>query len=220
MNDTFRTVLGCIVAFAIASVPLAAQTVPYGAATPQELIQRMEKAAKTDDLAEMVRCMEPEGRQAMAAMITLMPIMMMAFGGMAGAMADGVSEAATGESQDAAAKVEQEMAALKQDFTALLAKYNIGDPFDEEADFDAETALADIDQGAYVADVLAFLNERFPGESGSKKPMPFEAEDFAITELTVTGDYAVAKAGDESAEMIRIDGRWYLHTPEDRQIEP
>lgn len=220
MNKTLRMALGSLLVLALAAAPLTARNVEYGAATPQELIQRLEKAAKSDDLAEMVRCMEPAGRQAMAAMITLMPIMMMAFGGMAGAMADGVSEAVTGESQEAAVKVEQEMAALKQDFTALLAKYNIGDPFDEEADFDAETALAAIDHGAYVADVLAFLTERFPGESGSQKPMPFQGEDFAITELTVNGDHAVARAGDEFAEMIRIDGRWYLHTPEDRQVEP
>lgn len=216
MKKSFRVFLGLLLAVALTAGTALAQGVQYGAATPQELIQRLEKAAKADDLAEMVRCMEPDGRKAMAAMLTIMPVMMVAFGGMAGEMAEGMADAVGAEGEGAAAAAEKEMEGFKNDFVALLARHGIGDPFREDEDgFDPETDFAKVDVGAYVVDVMAFMEERFPGESSTRKAMPFEGEDLAITELTVTGDRAVAKAGDESVEMVRIDGRWFLHMPEE-----
>lgn len=219
MKNTLRAVLGSLAVLALAAAPLAAQMVQYGAGSPQELIQRLEKAAKANDLAEMVRCMEPEGRNAMAAMMTIMPVMMLAFGAMAGEMAEGMADALDGEEQGAAAAVDQEMASFKNDFVALLAKYGVGDPFEEEGEdaFDPETAFANLDAGAYIADIMSFMNERFPGDSGM--PMPFEGSDVAITGLEITGDRAIATAGDDTLTMVRVDGRWYLEGPADEPAD-
>ncbi len=228
--------LALLAALAVVAPPAQAGTV-LGGETPQAVFARLVKAADKGDFGEMVACMEPESRADATMGILMGATMMVAFmdmgSGMAGAMAEGVSEA-TGEEmkpedkaklakqkEQAAAKIKE----AKDSLSKILKKYGLPDLMDPNTpapkEGSAKEMLAKVDQPALAADLTRFLDQfgdkgekgeqggkGEPKEAAGKAQMPHEATDYVIT-----GDHATAKAGGETMEFVKIDGRWFIKEP-------
>ncbi len=210
---------------------------PPGAATPEALIDRMMAAAEAGDMAEMAACMVPEERAEMTAMMVAMAGMMVAFMDMGGAMAaelgEGLAEAfgegdmtaeeqaeQDAEREAAEAEAAKEVAAVTQQYQEILSRHGLEDLMAaEEAgdDVDLDALLGDVDQVALLRDLMGFLEEIGDEEEGATAggaEMPDE-----ITDLQVDGSQATAKAGDETLELVEIDGRWYFKSPQPEPSE-
>ena len=214
MKSIFRPLVASFSILALLAAPAGLQAATMGSESPEALIERLTDALEREDFAELIRCIEPEGREAMAAMLTMIPLMMIAFASMAEMMAEDM-QAAAGEEPGEPAGVSPEFAQLRDGFAGVLAKHGLSDLLaeEEEMDFEAMDAVfADIDHAAYIEDVARFLSEVDPDEDGSPRemlPLPMD-EEVRITDLRVDGDTATAQWADEEIEMVRIDGRWYL----------
>ncbi len=212
--------------------PLAAAAparTPLGAATPQALVARLTKAGETKNVAEIFACMDPQSRLEGTTALLMGATMMLAFmdmgAGMGGALAEGMAEAFADEGgvkpeekaklakgkAEAAAKA----AALKAKYSALLKKHGLPDLLDDKAakpEGGPEQLLAKIDQPAFAADVLAFLEQLDDKKEGGpdKTPeIPRDVKDYAID-----GDRATARAGSETVEFVRVDGSWFFKPPQ------
>lgn len=227
-------VLGCLVV-----VPSFAAEQPYGGATPEELVARIQSAADAGDLGEMMACMAPEDRKAMGGMMVMMGVMMVGFSqmavGMGSAMAEGMGEAFTGEEMTAEQKAEMEAAqaeaaaeaeAMTAKLRAVLEPHGLAGLLDEgfepgsEEDAAMEAALENADMIALTESMMKLLAEldtddspmgleegTAPSPADEAKPDWVGSE---VTDYRIDGDRATAQAGDETLEMIRVDGRWYF----------
>lgn len=220
----------------LVALPVSAAEQPYGGATPQELVARMQAAAESGDFGEMMACMAPEDRKAMGGIMVSMGVMMVGFSQMAvdmgGAMAEGMGEAFAGEEgmdPEEKARMDAEMAEAQAQADAMMARlrevlepHGLAGMLDEglepgsEQDQALDEALENADMIALTEDMMALLAEMDDGEEGGMMggdPSEEAAPDWASQEVTdyrIEGDTATAQAGDETLEMIRVDGRWYF----------
>ena len=230
-------------------LPLAAATKP-GADSPQALVARLRAAAAKEDFAELVDCIAPTDRREMAAGLVLGTTMMVAFldmgsemaMGMGEAMAEGMSEAAGGSGMTAEQKAEMEKGkaeakkkaaelrgrhevileryGIKQRMEAMQAESEGGESSGGSPDEAIGKLLAGVDERALIADLMGFmtaLGEAQPGGGDGKKPMDLPGE---ISDYKIEGDRATAKAGEESVEFVRVDGRWYFAPSKNKGAEP
>jgi hypothetical protein len=227
------------IALLAAPWPLFAAS-PPGAESPQALVARMRAAAEKDDFPGLVDCIAPSERREMAAGLVLGTTMMVAFldmgsemaMGMGEAMAEGMSEAAGGDGLTAEQKAEMEKgkaeakkktAELRGRHDAILARYGIkermeameaaGDEGGGSPDEAIGKLLAGVDERALIVELMGFMGDigdAQPG-GGGKKPMELPGE---VTGYKIDGDRATAKAGDETVEFVRVDGRWYFSSGE------
>jgi hypothetical protein len=223
-------VLAVCLLLALPSAPLSAAT-ELGAATPQELVARVTKAAEARDFAELAACLAPQDRAAMSLMLVLGAGMMVAFSqmgaGLAEGMAEGMAEAfgaeveAAEESAEAAAARAAEaerLAGLTGRYEELLERHGIAKLMEEDPEPQAtgpEAAaklLADVDQVALIADLMRFMGEVFP-EAADEEPVTVPVGE--LTDLVIDGDTARGRIGDEEAGFVRVDGRWFLAMEED-----
>lgn len=221
----------------LVALPVSAAEQPYGGATPQELVARMQAAAESGDFGEMMACMAPEDRKAMGGIMVSMGVMMVGFSQMAvdmgGAMAEGMGEAFAGEEgmdPEEKARMDAEMAEAQAQADAMMTRlrevlepHGLAGMLDEglepgsEQDQALDEALENADMIALTEDMMALLAEMDDGEEGGGMmggdPSEEAAPDWASQEVTdyrIEGDTATAQAGDETLEMIRVDGRWYF----------
>lgn len=206
-----------------------------GAETPEALVERMKKAAASKDLAEMAACMSPKSRTEMAMGMYLGATMMVAFSemglqmgdAMAGGMGDMMSDEDKKKAQENMEKGKAEVVQLKERYNEMVGKYGLpkmpaeGEPEADMPKEEAEKLFASIDQGAFVADVMKFL-ESMPGED---KPSADEAAPVKIPEgplenLQVTGDTATGSVGGEAMSFVKVDGRWFVEMPEQTEGTP
>jgi hypothetical protein len=216
-------VVALVAGLAVPRPVLAA--VETGAESPQALVARLQKAAETDDFAEIAACMAPDDRAMLSMMLMMASGMMVAFAGMGGEMAGGMADAfaedmsaedkAAMEAQKATAAAE--VAALQAKYEAILTKYGVDKLMEEDSEPPAEPGpaaagklLADVDQVGLVSDLMKFMREAFPEEAGEEEPMDVPMGE--LTDLQIDGDVASATIGDEPAHFVRIDGRWYAAT--------
>lgn len=210
----------CLV-LVLPATPLAAAT-ELGAATPEELVARVTKAAEARDFAELAACLAPEDRAAMSLMLVLGAGMMVAFSQMGAGMAEGMAEAfgaeveAAEESAEAAAERAAEaerLAGLTGRYEELLERHGIANLMEEDAEPEAtgpEAAaelLASVDQVALIADLMGFMGEVFP-EAAEEDPVAVPVGE--LTDLVIEGDTARGRIGEEEGGFVRVDGRWYL----------
>lgn len=233
-----RAVVGALL-IGLVPLPSFGASQPYGGATPQELVARMRAAAEADDIGELMACMAPEDRKAMGGTMVMMAVMMVGFAQMGaemgGAMAEGMSEALGGEEPTAEeqaeteaqkAKAAAEAAEVAAKLRAALEPHGLAglvdaglepEPGQEEA---IEAALDQADMVALTESVMAVMAELqdaegAEGEDGEGAALAEEEGkpdwlDVEVTDYVVDGDHATAQAGDETLEMIRIDGRWFF----------
>lgn len=212
---------------------------PYGGATPQELVARMRAAAQAGDIGELMACMAPEDRKAMGGTMVMMAVMMVGFSQMGaemgGAMTEGMAEAFGGEEvtaeQRAAMEAQKAEAAagavaIADKLRAALEPHGLAGLLDGGMEAGAgqdealEAALDKADMIALTESVMGVLSELKDAEGGSDlgdgpelgpageaKP---DWVDVEVTDYAIDGDHATAQAGDETLEMIRVDGRWFF----------
>jgi len=209
-----------------------------GAASPEALVARMKAAAAKQDIAELAACMSPKTRTEMAMGMYLGATMMVAFSqmglemgeAMAEGMAEGMAEAMGGTvSEEDRAKAEAskkearaQADAMREGYNALVAKYGLpqlpaeGEPETEMPQEEAERVFAALDQGAFAADVIRFL-ESLPGDEpkpSADEASPVRIPDGPLENLAIEGDAATGTVGGETLRFVRIDGRWYVEEPE------
>jgi hypothetical protein len=216
-----RRPLAALVVCTLALNPaLAHAAIPLGADTPQALVARLEKAAANKDMAELAACLDPESRAQMSAMMMLAGVMMVGFMGMGSEMAGSMAgddaaakEKATASKKEADAKI----AKAKADMSAIFKKYGLPDFTDENApepQGDPKTMFAKIDQPAFIKDMTGFLQtigDKDKQQGGPTDKMPDMKK---VTDYKITGDTGTAKAGTETLDFVKVDGKWYLKMPE------
>lgn len=226
-------VLGCLlwVTSAPISVSALAEEMAPGAESPEALVERMKKAGENEDFGEMMACLAPEGRVQMASMMYLMATMMVGFSmmgaemgaemgtSMAEGMAEGMGEELTDEQKaEMEAQKEQalaEVAKMQDAYNEMVAKYGLPQLSEEEElpDAELEDILGNIDQAAFMKDVMDFL-ESMPGQeeesSAADEGAPWDFGDAVLTDLVVEGDTATGKVDGQDVQFVRIDGRWYF----------
>jgi hypothetical protein len=209
------------------AAPLAAE--PPGAATPQALVARMQGAAAKNDLGELMACMAPDDRREMAVGMMVGVTMMVAFMGMAGGMAEGLAEGLAGEDQkpedkaklEAAKKeAEAKSAAMQQKVEGVFKKHGVDkmmqddpEPLPEEPAARSKALAAmfkGTDEIALAKDLIALLEEIGKAEGKEEKISPPMEAPKTVTDYKISGDSATAKAGAETLDFVRVDGRWYL----------
>ncbi len=214
-----------------------------GAATPEALVERMNAAMAKEDLSEMIACITPDDRAELVGALLIGTTMMGAFmqmgGEMAMGMAEGMSEALsdgeqTAEQKAEIAKSKAEMAKAKKEseaqakawqkkYEATLRKHNLEEMLSEDAELPGgegpaalRALLKDTDEVALFEDLMGLLKETGKGEmKEDAKPPGMPAEP--ITALKVEGDRATAQAGKEKVELAKIDGRWYVEVPDQKE---
>lgn len=236
---TRRAATLVLVTLLAASPALLAQArrEPPGADSPQALVARLEKASQKGDLPEIAACLTPDDRTDLTKGMLLAATMMVAFSQMgtemAGSLAEGMAEA-TGQEMNQKDKAEmekqkkeaaQQAKKLEDKFRGILTKHKLPDFFaegDQAGDAGdmgkADEQLKKIDQVALLADLMTFLHEIDPDEA-TKSGKPIEALD-QVTGYKIDGNRATAKAGDETLEFVKLDGRWYLEAPEKKEAAP
>lgn len=231
------------VATALVTLPAVAAE-PPGAATPQELVDRMKKAAEAEDLPGMAQCLDPKSRSELAKGIYLVTTMVVAFSQMGVEMGAGMAEAMGGEEASAEDKARQqaeleaargEAAKLRDRYNVLMKKHGMptmpadGEEQSEPSDAELEAAFAKLEYGSFLADASEFIeslpdSDEGEGEGDGGAPSPVKIGDGVLSELAIDGDRATAKLDGEAVDFVRIDGRWFFQLPEepgaDEPLEP
>ena len=183
---------------------------PGGADSPKALVERMASVAKGGALDELIPLMVPEQRGAAAFLFGMLaPSMAMALGDMAG----------PGEAKD-------QMAKMKEGWSALLKKHGIqepkegenpaaammgGDPDDAMAAFDK--LMKGVDHQAFVRDSLAFMKSHSDEDKQDMGPASnFKKIDPSKAKIDVDGDRATVTVPEAPTPMglVKKDGRWYM----------
>jgi hypothetical protein len=228
---TFARPVVPVLSALLLTLPLAAAVAePPGADSPQALVARLEAAAESGGLAEMMACVAPAARREMAMVMVAGVGMMVAFMSMGGAMGaemvEGLAEGITGEelpAEDRAQldagrqEVEAKAAELMQRYEGILERHGVAammadetpmpeDPAARSAEL--ERLFAKTDDVALLTDLLGLMEELGePGTGGPKSPVRLPG---AVTDYRIDGDRATAQAGEETVHFVRVDGRWYV----------
>lgn len=222
----------------IAQSAVAADRPALGAATPDELVGRLEAATAAADPIALAALMSPRGRAEMSVGLTVAGAMMIAMQGFGMQMAEGMSEAFEGLEDDStpeakaaaeAAKAESEkqmaeaqakIEASSKELEAIFERYGVPNMMDESTEpaggpEAAVAAFEKIDHLGYLADMFAFMKNAFPEEG--EPPAP--SVKGPIGTPTIDGDHGSLAVGDETFDLIKLDGRWYVEPPKDAPAE-
>jgi len=196
-----------------------------GADSPQALVERVKQAAEAKNLAEIANCLDPKSRTEMTQGLYMAATMVVAFSQMGLEMGAGMGEAlaedASAEDKAAhqaqLAEGRQEVDELRLRYNALVGKYGLPTIPDEgEAEpaelpeAELETLFAQIDQGAFLTDTMAFI-ESMPGtEEKPADESPIKIGAGVLADLVTDGDTATAMLDGEPVRFLRVDGRWYI----------
>lgn len=212
-----------VLATVVTAAPATAA--PPGAESPQAVVERLRAALAKEDFREVAACMAPAARREMAFALVLGTTMMVAFMGMGGdlaaGMAEGMAEAAgepmaeqKAEAEKVRAEAQKKTEDLKRKHEAILAKHGLQERLAaaegqaESPEAGMATLLAGVDEGALIADLMGFF-----GELGEERQQEMVALPPAVTDYAIDGDRATARAGEETVEFVRVDGRWYFQPP-------
>jgi hypothetical protein len=206
----------------------AAATVELGAATPQELVARLQRAASELDFQDMAACMEPESRLEMATGLYMATVMMIAFSAMMPAMgemmgdvvaemAEGLGEAfgaeGTGEEARRDLAESPELAAAQQQVELLLARFNEvaarhGLPLFEEDDDEGpdpeafETLFANVDQPRLIGDLVGLLQSMMQEMGAGENGDPMAGDNPIIGQLAAGDLTDLVIEGDHATGLV------------------
>lgn len=225
--NSMRIVGSCLLtAVLVPSLTLAADKPALGAATPEELVSRLQTATKGTDPIAMAALLTPEARAEMSAGLTIGGLMMVAMQGfgleMAGSMGDafgdGMDEAAKAEAAKGQEEMKAKIEASTKRLEGILERYGLPNLMDEAGPAGSpEEAMAvfeKIDHIGYLGEMFAFFRETFPEEGEPPGPASIQGE---IGKPTVSGDKGTVPVGDETYDIVKIDGRWYFSPPSQSQ---
>lgn len=177
-----------------------------GAESPQALAERLQQAARNNDMREFFACLVPEELAGMVEELTFLVGMMVAF-----------SLDEDLDMEEAEAAVAEKMAGLD----VVFERYGLPAMSDDEAmEDDSELAgiIGEMEHPT-VIELLAELAEVMDGvmrdqgedDFSSEVLAPFESD---LADLMVEGDRATGTFDDMPVEFVRMDGRWFLKEPE------
>jgi len=186
----------------------------YGAATPQEVVAGMQKAMATGDLGALMPFIAPSGRAELATDGVTGVLMLLAFSNPDDQMPG--SKPLPAAELEAKRKGYREASALaKQTLRPFGLDTLIGKP---AMSTDSQKAIAraidKADTVALTSSLFAAMTRMGPMLGMTKSntlPELFKTDQ--VTDYRVSGDRATAKAGSETINFIRIDGRWYAEPP-------
>jgi hypothetical protein len=219
-----RRALAALLCAALAAPSATAAGRP-GAESPAALVARLNAAVAADDFPEVAACIAPDERAQLAVAMVAMTGMMVGFMEMGGELAEGVAAGMAGEELTAErqaelaqqrAEMEAKAAGVGKRYDAILAKHGLKERLGEGAPEPpagmapgaaARQLLAGADEIALLRDLLALLEEL--GE-GRPRPGSLSMTRGEVTDLEVEGDRGTARSGEETVELVKIDGRWYL----------
>jgi hypothetical protein len=198
----------------LVSIPSSAQSPARGGDTPQAVMAAMQKAIAADDLAAATALVSAAGRIEFAREGVEGLLMALAFTNpddrMPGAKPLPASELET-KRKGYKSAVELTRSTLKPyGLDALIGKPVMA-PANQKV---IDSALAKADTVALTTSLVSALNQIGPllgmTEKGGKK-VPFAFGP--VSNFKVTGDTATAKAGAETLDFVREQGRWFLSPP-------
>lgn len=198
----------------LVSIPSAAQAPARGGDTPQAVMAAMQKAIAADDLAAATALVSAAGRIEFAKEGVEGLLMALAF--------TNPDDRMPGAKPLSASELDSKRKGYKSavDLTrSTLKPYGldtlIGKPVMAPANQKVmDSALAKADTVALTTSLVGALNQIGPllgmTEKGGKK-VPFAFGP--VSDFKVTGDKATAKAGAETLDFVREQGRWFLSPP-------
>ncbi|HEX2224690.1 MAG TPA: hypothetical protein VHN15_10840 [Thermoanaerobaculia bacterium] len=204
---------------------------PLGADSPQEVVARLEKAAKANDLPGIAACLTESDRIEITTAMLLASTMMVAFAQMGTSMAEDMAEGMSGQELSAEDKArmakekeatDKKIKGMEDKYRKILQKHKLPDffaegPGSEAGPEKAAEQLKKVDQVALLDDLMAFLTELDPEEADTaKKESPVDLPG-KVTDYKVGATTATAKAGDETLEFVKDKGRWFLKAPEKKE---
>ncbi len=233
-----RTALAALAALIMAAAPLRADQ-KLGGDSPQDVVARLQRASKSGSMAEMAAVVAPQDRKEMAVALLAGSAMIAAFTRMGAEMGGSVAEGAAGENPTAEEKAKAEAQkkkalaeAQKVDdrLRAILKKHKMEKFLDTKpsaaedggsAEARIEALLKGVDEIALIDDLDHFMSEMntskdsgSPGApTGGIKQLP------PVSDYKITGDTATAKAGTDTLDFAKVDGRWYFVPPK-QEAEP
>jgi hypothetical protein len=195
-----------------AQAPAAAKV--YGAATPQDVIVVVDKAIKADDFASAVPMISPEGRKALASE-GVMGLMV----GINFSDPDDPMPGGTKPTKAVLDKKRKDYRTAIDTAKQMLKPYGMDTligkpPMSAESEKAISAGLEKADTVALMTSLISTMEKIGPllgMPKGGKAKVPFkfgQASDYKIT-----GDKATAKAGADTLDFVKIDGRWYLTPP-------
>jgi hypothetical protein len=207
--------IAALVAGTLFFAPLLQAAEAPGADSPQALVERLRKAANTEDFGELAACLAPDARLEMAKGIwvgtTMMIAMSSAMGDMAAGMGEAMDESEEGKANAAKAKAEAEAKfgvwIKRYDETAKKHGLPTLESF-EKVEGDPSSLLAKTDQVAVIADFGNLLTS-FGEEQQGEKP-PSKQIEGQLEGLKVDGDKAEGTLAGDPIKFVKIDGRWYI----------
>ena len=195
-----------------------------GAATPQELVERMRKAADTKDFGEVIPLIHPEHRSAITFFLGVFPPLMMV------GMMEGMSGMAAMGGPEKEKEAKDKIAALKKGWEDLQAEYKIdinqesaSDPMkamgpgstaeDRAAAFkELDKLLGHVDHAAFIKASMAFLEKNSDDKEDGVSTSSWEKFDIGEVDIQIDGDKATVteKGKDDKIGLAKVNGRWYI----------
>jgi hypothetical protein len=187
----------------------------YGAASPQALVERLNRAIVSKDFAELVNCLDADSRVEASAGVLALTVMMVTMPDVAGPPDDISPEIAAALTPEQKAMNDKErlkarqreQAKVRARLAAVLKRHGLPDftapGMDLPQAAERKRQLAGVDHGALVRDLLGFVGA--PGDGPVDLPLTEP-----VRNLTVSGVEATATAGKEALALVRRSGRWYL----------
>ena len=173
-----------------------------GGATPDEVFERMRSAAADANYREMASCITPQGRAEIGVMMFLVAGMSSAFTQMGEEMAAEMAEAS-----DSEVPQPPEGEDLNKKLAALLDRHGLDQKTLEAAGPSTGTLPKQLESPEFFVDILSFIDE-IPGEEGAAEQ--FQIPDGDLSGLSIDGEQASARFGEEQIDFVKLDGRWYL----------
>jgi hypothetical protein len=217
-----RGIVSLLCSAGVILLPVAALGAdPGGAETPEAVYARALAAAETEDVGEMFACLAPEERAETTMMMVVMTGFMVGMAGMAAEMGGEMGEAFVDESSpEGAAQLEAQKAeaaaqvgSMTERWEEILERHGLSEMMEgpePEDGASAAAALADVDQGALVNELVTFLDEFGDDEGSGDTASSMAAPIGELEDLAVDGDSATARVGEEDVRFERVDGRWYI----------
>ena len=190
-------------------------TKPYGAETPQAAVAGIERAARVGDTAAVASFVWPEGRVELASPVVSGILMVLG-------VLDPESFPADTFSAKELAEKKKTYGQKKKRVLDVFRKHGLEKIVETPAP--GEETQQRLVEGVKAADAVALLRDATPlmdelsdsKNAPAQMPSPFQGK---VTGYKVSGDRATARAGKETIELVKLEGRWFLKTPSGPVLE-
>ncbi len=210
-STVFLTFLGSALALIVGAAPLAQSATPLGAATPQEAVATLKKAADAKDMLAALPVISPAGLKQIANEGVTGLFMVVAF-------AD-PDDRMPGDPEPPKAELDQKRKQYKELLgvaTAVLKPYGLDALIDEPVLADAtqtkiNAALDKADNLGLITSLYAAIVKVSPLLGMTEPPQPDPPVRIGtVTGYEITGDTATARNDSGTLNFTRIDGRWFV----------